>query len=123
MRDDFIRPKDKLSQVFWLRYHFRYSKAQAIEYLTRVHRLKTWFMAGNHLTIEKCVLKCERWSKRFNISWNTTEDCSWFEMKMPHVDFKYSWVEHRAYISITSDAPFSIAIFTSVKKMVMSSGL
>ena len=104
MRDDFIRPKDKLSQVFWLRYHFRYSKAEAVEYLTRVRKLNTWFMAGNHLTIEKCVLKCERWSKRFNISWNTAEDCSCFEMKMPHVGFKYSWVEHRAYISITSDA-------------------
>ena len=111
MRDDFIRPKDKLSQVFWLRYHFRYSKAQAVEYLTRVHSLKTWFMAGNHLTIEKCVLKCERWSKRFNISWKTAEDGGWFEMKMPHVDFKYSWVEHRAYISITSKAAEALHLY------------
>jgi len=91
----FIKPKDLLSQIFWYSDYNSCSREEAIHHMSYIRELKQWLMSGNPMRVEDCLAKCQGWSKRFPVKWDTTADDT-FSVSMQYVSFTYSWDNREA---------------------------
>lgn len=93
-----IIPKGIVSQYIYLRH--KHSKSDAIGLMKHFRPVKAWLMSGNPMSLEKCMLKCERWKRKFDIDYSLSDDHQEFTVKMSQLTFRYSSEEKKGYLQI-----------------------
>lgn len=108
MFSKFIIPKDSLTQVIWRQYCHQESIIETCHFLTKLNEPKKWLMSGNPMTLDACIEKCKRWSRRFSLTYDILNAGTKFQVSMSRLSFVYDWELHEAILVTEEEATRAI---------------